>query len=398
MDLLHARKALGRPMDTPSASRTVSGKRSESLLPSARSRDISIALGLIVIVGVARVTPPLAGQRALVAWLAALVFAVAFPLTTLRPMLPVVWLCGLCGVAMQAISLGATSILMVVVAIIQASRFDTPLAPVAAMTIGFGYEAASAATRPLDPSGLLSSAAGLTFAYFAASGYRRLREEKRKTETLLQEVLAGRDAQVRAAALDERARIAREIHDILAHTLSALAVQLEGTRLLVEQRPGDPAALSALERAGGLARDGLEETKRAVGALRGDALPGPEELPRRAADFERDTGVPCRLSVAGEPVALSPEARLALYRTAQEALTNVRKHANALAVAIRLRYDTREAELTVENQGAPRPRLAPMTGGGHGLEGMRERAELARGRLEVGPTPTGFKVRLWLPM
>ncbi len=393
MDLLHARKAFARPTDTSSALRTVLRGHSESLLPSARSRDISVVLSLIVIVGVARVTPPLAGQRALVGWLAALVFA----LTTLRPMLPVVWLCGLCGVAMQAISLGATSILMVVVAIIQASRFDTPLAPVAAATIGLGYEAASAAAaRSLNPSGLLSSAAGLTFAYLAASGYRRLREEKRKTEALLQEVLAGRDAQVRAAALDERTRIAREIHDILAHTLSALAVQLEGTRLLVEQRPGDPAALSALERAGSLARDGLEETKRAVGALRGDALPGPEELPRLAADFERDTGVPCRLSVAGELVALSPEARLALYRTAQEALTNVRKHANASAVAIRLRYDTEEAELTVENQGAPCP--APMTGGGHGLEGMRERAELARGRLEVGPTPTGFKVRLWLPV
>ena len=146
-------------------------------------------------------------------------------------------------------------------------------------------------------------------------------------------MLAGRDAQVHAAALDERARIAREIHDILAHTLSALAVQLEGTRLLVEQRPGDPAAVAALERASGLARDGLEETKRAVGALRGDALPGPEALPRLAADFERDTGVPCRFEVEGEPVALSPEARLALYRTAQEALTNVRKHAAASSVA-----------------------------------------------------------------
>jgi len=391
MYLLHARKTLAQHTGT------APGGRTESLLPSARSRDISVVLGLIVIVGVARMSPPLEGQRALVAWSAALVFAVAFPLTTMRPLLPVVWLCGLCGVAMQAISLGATSILMVVVAIIQASRFDTSLAPVVAVTIGLGYEAASAAAaRSLNPSGLLSSAVGLTFAYLAASGYRRLREEKRKTEALLQEVLAGRDAQVRAAALDERARIAREIHDILAHTLSALAVQLEGTRLLVEQRPGDPAALSALERAGGLARDGLEETKRAVGALRGDALPGPEELPRLAADFERDTGVLCLLTVVGEPVALSPEARLALYRTAQEALTNVRKHATASAVAIRLRYDAREAELTVENQGVPCP--APMTGGGHGLEGMRERAELARGRLEVGPTPTGFKVRLWLPM
>lgn len=85
-----------------------------------------------------------------------------------------------------------------------------------------------------------------------------------------------------------------------------------------------------------------------------------------AADFERDTGIPCRLSVEGKPVALPPEARLSLYRTAQEALTNVRKHAAATSVAIHLRYG-------------------------------RHETELAHGRLEAGPTSSGFRVRLWLP-
>lgn len=391
MDLLRPRIALAR-LAAPATE-----ERADPLLPRAMTREVSIALAVIVVVGVARATPPLAGSRALVAWLAALAFAVAFPLGASRPLAALVALCGFCGVAMQALSLSGTGLLMVIVALSQASRFTAPLGPGLAAAIGLGYEAAIVATaRTVDPGGLLASTSGLVFAYLASSGYRRLRQEKRKTEALLQEVLAGRDARIRAATLDERTRIAREIHDILAHTLSALAVQLEGTRLLVEQRPGDPAALDAVERASRLARDGLDETKRAVGALRGDALPGPEELPHLAAGFERDTGLPCRLSVEGEPAALSPEARLALYRTAQEALTNVRKHAAATAVAIHLRYGVCEAELTIENEGAPHP--SPLKGSGYGLSGMRERAELARGRLEAGPTPAGFKVRLWLPM
>jgi signal transduction histidine kinase len=282
------------------------------------------------------------------------------------------------------------------VALSQASRLSAPLGPVTAALIAIGYEAATiSVSRTIDPGSLLSSTAGLVFAYLAMSNFRRLREEKQTTELLLREVLAGRDAQIHAATLDERTRIAREIHDILAHTLSALAVQLEGTRLLVEQRPGDPAAVAALERASGLARDGLEETKRAVGALRGDALPGPEALPRLAADFERDTGIPCRLTVEGVEGPVTPEARLSLYRTAQEALTNVRKHTLASSVAILLRYTADGAELTVQDEGPCRP--TPLAGSGHGLEGMRERAELARGRLEAGPTSTGFRVRLWLP-
>jgi len=372
------------------------------LLPPTASREVALALDLIVVLGVAHAAPALGQPRAALAWLAALAFAVTFPLTLRRPhagrpLAAAIGLWALCGLALQALVQGAAAPLVSVVAIIQASRLAPPLGPALALAAGLGYEATTVATaRALDLGSLASSAMGLAFAYLAAASYRRLQEEKRTTEALLREVTAGRDAQVRAAAFDERARLAREIHDILAHTLAALAVQLEGTRLLVEQRPGDPAALAALERASGLAREGLEETKRAVGALRGDALPGPDELPHLAAAFERDTGAPCRLTVAGAPVALSPEASLSVYRTTQEALTNVRKHAVAASVAISLRYDARETELTVENWGAPRP--APLPGSGNGLNGMRERAELAHGRLEAGPTPTGFRVRLCLPL
>ena len=373
-----------------------------SLLPERTVRNTTLAVAIIVPIGVAQGTPHGAGPHALLAWLAALTFAVAFPFAALRREIPAwalataIGLSGAGGVAMEAMSLFGIGIMMTIVAITQASRLATPVGPILAALITIGYEAVAVAqSRSFDPGNLLSSTAGLVFAYLAMSSFRRLRAEKVKTDSLLREVLAGRDAQIHAATLDERARIAREIHDILAHTLSALAVQLEGTRLLVEQRPGDPATVAALERASGLARDGLEETKRAVGALRGDELPGPEALPRLAADFEHDTGIPCRLTVEGAENPLTPEARLSLYRTAQEALTNVRKHALASSVAILLRYAANEAELTVEDEGTARP--TPLAGSGHGLEGMRERAALARGRLEAGPTATGFRVRLWLP-
>jgi signal transduction histidine kinase len=165
--------------------------------------------------------------------------------------------------------------------------------------------------------------------------------------------------------------------------------------MLAEQRASDPAVTAAIERASHLAREGLNEARRAVGSLREDALPGPDLLPQLARELEQDTGSPCRLRIEGEPIALSAEVRLALYRIAQEALTNVRKHAAASAVDIILRYTSDGIELIVDNDGTPVASLP--AGRGYGLSGMRERAELLNGELEAGPTATGFRVRLWIP-
>ena len=181
---------------------------------------------------------------------------------------------------------------------------------------------------------------------------------------------------------------------MLAHTLSALAVQLESGRLLLEQRPGDPAGLQAVGRAHRLAHDGLVEARRAVGAVRGGTLPGPGALQSLAAVFHDDTGVPYRVEVVGEPAQLSYEARLAVYGTAQEAHANVRKHASASSVMLRLRWKPDGAELTVEDKGEPK---AWSVKDGYGLLGIRERAELLGGRLEAGPVEHGFRVRLWVP-
>lgn len=397
MNMLHAYRARRSSVNAP-ADRS-SGA---TLLPPALAREMSLILAVIVLLDVIRPSPPLVGVRATIGWVAALAFVITFVVVvgrslTGRPLIALVLLWGGCAIALQSLPVGIPALIITLIAIMQASRIAAPLGPILAALTGIGYEAASAASgKGFGLGDLLSSGSGLLFAYLAVANVRRLRLEKEKTDVLLAEVLAGRDAQVRAAALDERARIAREIHDILAHTLSALAVHLEGTRLLIEQRPGDPAAVAALERANGLARDGLEETQRAVGALRGDTLPGPDELPGLVAAFERDTGIASHLCVDGPPVPLAPEARLAIYRTVQEALTNIRKHSASASVAVGLRYGERQVELTVENEGEIRP--SPLPGGGNGLNGMRERAALAHGHLEAGPTATGFRVALWLPL
>jgi signal transduction histidine kinase len=213
----------------------------------------------------------------------------------------------------------------------------------------------------------------------------------------------------RAVALGERQRLAREMHDVLAHSLSGLVLQLEGARMLAKENPSDPRLLELIERAHHLGKSGLTEAKRAIGTLRDDDLPGPEQLGALVEQFQRDSGIPCKLAVSGPAHELDSEARLAVYRVAQEALTNVRKHAHPQRVDVTLVYAADHANLTVEDfgaNGAPpagglpagsAPSAIKNSGGGYGLTGMRERAELVGGSLTAAPTSTGFRVELQVP-
>jgi signal transduction histidine kinase len=249
-------------------------------------------------------------------------------------------------------------------------------------------------------------------ALVAALLTRRLDRDSYQIERLLIDLEKAQDAEVRAAALAERQRLAREMHDVLAHSLSGLALQLEGARLLAVEDTASPRLTETIERAHHLAKSGLQEASRAIGMLRDEEdLPGPERLARLAAEFERDSGVPCAFTVTGAPRELGSQARLAMYRVAQEALTNIRKHARAERAEVRLGYEPDGTRLTIEDAGrdrAPVPALAgggdgvggdgaARRGGGYGLTGMRERAELLGGRLTAGPTPAGFQVELWVP-
>jgi signal transduction histidine kinase len=213
------------------------------------------------------------------------------------------------------------------------------------------------------------------------------------------ELEASRTAAVQAAAQAERARIARELHDVLAHSLSALALQLESTRLLAHDRGVEPQLIHAIEQAHALAAGGLDDARRAVAMAHGQELPGPERLDALASAFAEQAGVPVAVAVSGEPRELSPEARLAVYRTAQEALTNVRRHSAAERVQLSVHYGQALTVLVVEDRaasGAPPP-PQPVPSAGYGLAGMRERARLLGGELLAAPTQTGFRVELRLP-
>jgi signal transduction histidine kinase len=371
---------------------------SDSIVPRRAGRVLLVCCWLVVIYGTVAAVPLPARPREIVAWVATVVFLLSFTVAIERPTaVRLLRVSGLAAVVMQfcAPSNSAFVALIAVIAV-AGVRLDTASSRAVALLSGLGFLAASAfSARPLSLTEIDSMLPALLFTYLGSIAMRRLRAEQRRTEELLDEVVAGRDAVIRAAALDERAHLAREMHDVLAHTLSALCIQLEGTRMLAERRPSDPAIVAGLERTSRLAKDGLGEARRAVGSLRGELLPGPELLPQLAQEFERDTGVPCRLQIEGTTVELDADARLAMYRIVQEALTNVRKHADSSRVDIRLRSMADGVELTIENQGVLR--ASPLPGGGYGVSGMRERAALLNGKLEVGPSAGGYRVRLWMP-
>jgi signal transduction histidine kinase len=255
--------------------------------------------------------------------------------------------------------------------------------------------------RGLD--GYLSAVISFGGLFLYAMAVWRFREHDKQSQRLLAQMEETRDAELRAAALTERQRLAREVHDVLAHSLSGLVLQLEGARLLALSDPADGRLASTIDRAHQLAKSGLDEARRAIGMLRDEELPGPEKLAALARSFQADTGVPCRYAETGDPAALRPAVRLALYRVTQEALTNVRKHAHPERVEVRLDYQRDGISLAVEDFAAVD--AAPSAGqlgalgggGGYGLTGMQERAELLGGTLTAGPTGHGFRVLMRIP-
>ena len=253
--------------------------------------------------------------------------------------------------------------------------------------------AAMVAQEADDPAGAVISIVLSVIPWFLVIRLLgQMHDGRARAEELVEELRESRAAHAESAAAAERGRVAREMHDVLAHSLSALALQLEGTRLLARDRGADPEVVEGVERAHHLAAEGLAEARAAIGALRGDELPGPERLSQLADAYPGDG----RLTVTGTPRELASEARLALYRTAQEALTNVLRHSAADRVEIELAYEDAATRLVVRDHGRA-PVAVGAAGAGYGLTGMRERAELLGGRLTAEPTADGFRVELWLP-
>ena len=278
-----------------------------------------------------------------------------------------------------------------------AFRFPRPQA-VATASLAMGVMALAAGlgtSRPLD--GVLLVELGLAFYFILAIFAGRFIRADEQSQFLIAQLEETRTAQAEAAALAERQRLAREMHDVLAHSLSGLVITLDATSAMAETGASGEQLEEALARAGGLARAGLEESRRAINMLRDDDPPGPERIERLCRDFAADARVPCDFELVGVERPLAREAHLALYRVAQESLTNARKHASPDRVEVSLSYEPGGMRLVVEDFQGTGQRAAPGGGTGFGLTGMRERAALLGGTLQAGSTTQGFRVELWVP-
>jgi signal transduction histidine kinase len=208
------------------------------------------------------------------------------------------------------------------------------------------------------------------------------------------------EEEARSAAAEERNRITRELHDVLAHSVSVMTVQASAVRrLLTPEQEREREALMTVEETG---RQALAEMRRMLGIMRSDhevaALapqPGLGTLPELVEQV-RQSGLPVELSVEGRPVTLPAGVDLSAYRIVQEALTNALKHAGPAHAWVSVRYAGDDVEIEVENDGASD---GAGDGAGHGLVGMRERAALCGGELHSGPRPGGgFKISARLPV
>jgi signal transduction histidine kinase len=224
----------------------------------------------------------------------------------------------------------------------------------------------------------------------------RLHREHARVLALLTERDALREVELAAAAGAERARIARDLHDVLAHTLSGLSLHLQGIRAVTAKRLGaDDPVIASVDRAADLARAGLAEAKQAVAALREDPAPRGAELTALAEEHGAE------LAVAGDVDGLPATVRETVFATVREALTNVGRHAPGAAVVVAVTVaDAVDVRVTDDGPG---PDAEPAgargdVGGGQGLVGLRERAALVGGTLETGPCDAGWRVSLHVPL
>jgi signal transduction histidine kinase len=249
-----------------------------------------------------------------------------------------------------------------------------------------GHGAASIAA-----SVLLCAVLGLTGGLL-----RRYRVSQERTELLLADLEEARDDQARAAAAEERASIARDLHDVLAHSLSGLAIQLEMVRKMLATTDAPEGVRDAIDSAADLAKQGLVGAREAVGALRQDTQLGVAEIPELVQHFSRTVNLNVRYSLVGEPRPVTPELGLTLYRVVGEALTNVARHADGATTRVELAFESSNVRVEVTNSGGT-PSVHAGEGSGWGLAGIRERVKRLGGEMTAGPTSSGWSVVAVVP-
>lgn len=247
----------------------------------------------------------------------------------------------------------------------------------------------------------LASGTGIFFGVLFAQQLRNANRAERQVNRLNRDLAEAntrlRNAAAQTAALataEERNRLAREIHDSVGHALTTLHVQLEAASGIIEVDPDRSADL--IRKARAVASQGLEDVRRAVAAMRHEPLPF--ALPDALGDLTdkaRQTGMDVTFELDGDPVDLAPEAHLTLYRAAQEALTNIRKHGARGRGALELSFRPGAVRLLARN---PDAQNGTTSGGGFGLVGLRERAELLQGSLRTAREADEFVFDLEVPI
>ncbi len=280
----------------------------------------------------------------------------------------------------------------------------------AVLPVPRGLRAAVSATLVVVVSGLLfGPSTWESVFYLVVTGtawgvgllVRQSHERARELQRLAARLAEQQEAVAGAAVVAERARIAREVHDSVAHAVSVMVLQMGGLRRLLPDHPEAQDVLLGLERLG---RESVDEMRRVVGILRetpaGDPAPQPSLARLDAVLAElRAGGMPVELVVTGEPAEVPPLVDVSAVRVVQEALSNVVRHAGAAATRVEVAWTPGRVTVTVTDDGRPRVDPTPHAPGGHGQLHMRERVAVAGGDLDVGPVRGGgYRVRAGFPV
>lgn len=275
--------------------------------------------------------------------------------------------------------------------------FGTPAVPLLLACVAGGASAVligvAAVAFPAPTSTVVGVATLLLICSLGGLSRRQYRVSEAQSRDLLEERVAAEQERAQVATLTERSRIARDLHDVLAHSLGGLVIQLEAVDALIES--GRPAeARDRVQAARKLAVSGLNEARQAVSALREPGEPI-SAVVARLAETHRSIGGQVAVRGDADRGTLAVAAQTAVWRAVQELLTNARRHAPGAPTTLDLDWDADMLTITASTPpGRPSDGLSP--GGGHGLEGMRERVAEAGGTLTVRPGPP-FKVIIQLP-
>ena len=319
------------------------------------------------------------------------------------------WPIAVAGLAGASLLLGAAAsigteslaqLIAILVAVYSVGALIEMRRAVAVLLYAYACAVASVIAAGHDASDLVFAALVVAAPWAMGRVVRRLERRTGHLEDRAERLAEERDQRAREAASAERSRIARELHDIVAHSVSVMVAQAGGAEELLESSP--ERAREALRSVRETGQQALVEMRRMVGLLRlegdgGELAPQPrltqlEELVAQA----RAAGLPTELRVEGPARTLPPGVDLSAFRILQEALTNARKHAGEATARVTVRWTDDALELEVVDDGSGTSNNGD---GGHGLVGMRERAALFGGEVRAGPEPSGgFAVRVRLPI